>query len=76
MTTFKRNPKVRKLINKLLDERDAKGAETYGTPLDDAVRYDWQDEVMAELLDGLQYQAKYILELKAKLKLLDNEGTK
>lgn len=61
--------KVRETVNRFLDERDKKGIETYGETLDQASDedYNWQDEVIAELLDGIQYAAKENIRLRKEL---------
>jgi chromosome segregation ATPase len=50
-----------------LEKGDIKGLEEYGVSIDDAddIIYNWQLEAMAEMADGLKYQQKEIVKLKA-----------
>lgn len=59
---------IRDEILRLLDQREAKGWETYGRPLEDATDRDWNYELVCELLDALQYAAKEIHDLREQLK--------
>jgi hypothetical protein len=57
------------LFSSLMEERHQKGLATYGTTLDEAkdLDYDWDQMLIEELLDALQYQQKEIRRLKALL---------
>ena len=52
--------KIMIMIAKNLNARISKGYETYGQTLDDCPddAYDWNQMLMEELLDGLQYMGK------------------
>lgn len=58
------------LISTLVDERNAKGFDTYKETLDDVPfeNYNWNQMMIEELLDGLQYAIKKNLELEQRLK--------
>ena len=57
------------MIARNLNDRISKGYETYGQTLDDCPddAYDWNQMIIEELLDGLQYMAKENAILRKKL---------
>lgn len=63
-------------IIKLLLQRDKLGFEKYGTTLHSPDAKpptgSWQTEILEELLDALQYSAKLIAVLEAKVNYLQN----
>lgn len=61
--------KIMIMIAKNLNDRIWKGYETYGQTLDDCPddAYDWDQMIIEELLDGLQYMAKENAILRKKL---------
>jgi len=61
--------KIMIMIARNLNDRISKGYETYGQTLDDCPddAYDWQQMLIEELLDGLQYMAKENAILRKKL---------
>lgn len=61
--------KIMIMIAKNLNDRIWKGYETYGQTLDDCPddAYDWDQMLIEELLDGLQYMAKENAILRKKL---------
>lgn len=61
--------KIMIMIDKNLNDRIWKGYETYGQTLDDCPddAYDWNQMIIEELLDGLQYMAKENAILRKKL---------
>ena len=61
--------KIMIMIARNLNDRISKGYETYGQTLDDCPDdvYDWQQMLIEELLDGLQYMAKENAILRKKL---------
>jgi NTP pyrophosphatase (non-canonical NTP hydrolase) len=60
------------IISERLGERNDKGFETYKETLDDVPfeNYDWNQMLIEELLDGMQYQQKENQRLKQELKEL------
>lgn len=57
---------IRNDINRWLDMAEARGMATYGKSLEDADDgRDWRDELIQELVDGLQYAAKELKELRS-----------
>lgn len=61
--------KIMIMIARNLNARISKGFETYGQTLDDCPddAYDWDQMLIEELLDGLQYMAKENAILRKKL---------
>lgn len=70
--------KIMIMIAKNLNERIVKGYETYGQTLDDCPddAYDWNQMLIEELLDGLQYMAKENAILRKKLSAEISENLK
>ena len=60
MTSFKHS--ILENIGNLIDQQNAKGFATYGQSLEDCPteKYNWQNMLVEELIDGLQYQQKEI----------------
>ncbi len=56
--------KILNNISDLIDKQNAKGLKKYGHPLEDcpARDYDWQNMIIEELIDALQYQQKQMQE--------------
>ena len=52
-------------ISNHIDKQTEKGMSTYGQSLDDCHidKYDWQNMIIEELIDALQYQQKEIARL-------------
>ncbi|UOQ93394.1 hypothetical protein MUO14_23995 [Halobacillus shinanisalinarum] len=63
---------IKRRINVLLDEQEAKGIETYGQSLEDCPEndYDWNRMTMEELIDALQYQVKENIRLQNSIKII------
>lgn len=53
-------------ISNHIDKQTEKGMNTYGQSLDDCPinKYDWQNMIIEELIDALQYQQKEIARLR------------
>ena len=53
-------------ISNHIDKQTEKGMSTYGQSLDDCHidKYDWQNMIIEELIDALQYQQKEIARLR------------
>jgi len=70
--------KIMIMIARNLNARISKGCETYGQTLDDCPddAYDWQQMLIEELLDGLQYMAKENAILRKKLSAEIRENLK
>lgn len=70
--------KIMIMIAKNLNDRIWKGYETYGQTLDDCPddAYDWNQMLIEELLDGLQYMAKENAILRKKLSAEIRENLK
>ena len=53
-------------IETLINKQTQKGIKTYGHTLDDCPidKYDWQQMIIEELIDALQYQQKQMDKLK------------
>src|SRR5690625_6365970 len=53
-------------ISNHIDKQTEKGMNTYGQSLDDCPinKYDWQQMIIEELIDALQYQQKEITRIK------------
>ena len=68
---------IRRKIDDVLDAQDAKGLAEYGQLLDDVDvnAYDWKNETIAELADGMQYACKQIVELEKEVAILKAENT-
>ena len=65
---------IRDKINEWLDAAEARGMETYGKSLEEANDgRDWRDELIQELVDGLQYAAKEIKEITKLVEKLQEE---
>ncbi len=60
--------KILNNISNLIDKQNAKGLKKYGQSIDDCPPrdYDWQNMIIEELIDALQYQQKQMQELEEK----------
>lgn len=67
---------VLKTIEQHIDEQNAKGMANYGQSLDDCPvdAYDWQQEIIQELIDALQYQQKEMQKLRGEVKTAESFG--
>lgn len=65
---------IKEEIIKILDKQNKKGMDTYGQTLDECPddAYDWQQMMIEELVDALQYQIKENKRLKRIIKEKDN----
>lgn len=63
-------------IEQHINEQNAKGLKNYGQTLDDCPvdAYDWQQEIIQELIDALQYQQKEITKLHSDVKTAESFG--
>lgn len=63
-------------VSDLIDNQTDKGIKTYGQSLDDCPydKHDWQNMIIEELIDALQYQQKQIKELSKYKELADILG--
>jgi len=70
--------KIMIMIAKNINDRIWKGYETYGQTLDDCPddAYDWDQMIIEELLDGLQYMTKENAILRKKLSAETMENLK
>lgn len=74
MTTIKEL--ILNTIEEHIDEQNAKGVANYGQTLDDCPvdAYDWQQMVIEEMIDALQYQQKEIKKIRGELKTAESFG--
>lgn len=68
MTTIKEAVLI--TIEQHINEQNAKGMKNYGQTLDEcpADAYDWQNMIIEELIDALQYQQKEIKRIREESK--------
>lgn len=67
---------VLETIEQHIDEQNAKGMANYGQSLDDSPvdAYDWQNMIIEEMIDALQYQQKEMKKLRGDVKTAESFG--
>lgn len=69
---------IQKKINEILTRQNNKGFETYGHYLEDAAdeEFDWENMLIEELIDAIQYSIKENMRLKSLVTKLGIENNK